>query len=173
MFGLMAAAMTSQTQPTAESGARPPALLPGLRLPPVSQPATAPADGRPDGGHLPVSIPELKRATAYTEAVVHLWERAMFAVAGGVGLTGLASLLTRRKRPCHLIAAALILASTGATLIGLALLVDPERGALPPLPVRLYFYVGIIQSAYGWVLLALHARPGRRPQQVGTAARRP
>ncbi len=99
---------------------------------------------------------------AFVEAAVDLWLRAMLGGSGVIGVLGLLAARVRRPRPLHVLTAACLLACAAATLAGMRLLVDPDYGGLPPLPFLSYLCVGLVQSVYAWVLLAV-VMSARRP----------
>jgi hypothetical protein len=164
--GLLVASMMSGAATRPASGV--PAVHPRTGLPWISfPPAPASMPGGPspardsDRPGLPPVLPvrELTRATASAEGIILVWERIGQATAALLLLAGLSGLVTRRVRAAHLVVAAVLLAGTVATLAAMRLLVDPARGAFHPLPAQSYVLAALIQSAYGWILLAAFARP--------------
>ncbi len=97
----------------------------------------------------------------FVEGIVFVWEKAMYVIGGLLALAGFCSFFRRLRRPLHLAAGIIILLSTAASLIAMVLLTDPQRGGLQPLSIWNYLFVGILQSAYGMVLLAVFWRKNK------------
>lgn len=136
-----------------------------LMLIPVEQPQHArpgagPANpGSEAGGITAEELGKLiKRQIPAVEATVFVWRRIMWGVAGFVGLAALLAAVTGWSRFFHLLTAVVILLSTATTLIAMQLLIHPDYGGMAPLPLRSHIYVGLGQSAYGWLLLIAFAR---------------
>ncbi len=96
---------------------------------------------------------QMREQLGAVEAIVYVWRRIMWGLAAVLEAVALLSAMTRRVRLWHLLAAAAILLSTAATIVGMRMLVDPRWGGMPELPVRSYVYVAAVQSAYALVLL--------------------
>ena len=105
----------------------------------------------------------LHRSMRTVETVVYVWERMMYGIAVLLATLAVASLATGRTRLTHLIAAAVMLAGTTATLVGMRIVEHPSAGDMPPLPRYQYVLAGAVLSAYAWVLLVAFVRSGRRP----------
>lgn len=144
--------------------------LPWLTFPPVPPPEET---GDPEStgvSELPAEpervrvlpMSELTRASAAAEVIVYYWERALYGVAAVLALAGLTGVFSRRVRGPHLLAAVVILLSTVGTLVGMRMLVDPNRGAFHDLPLASYLLAGMGQGAYGVLLLVAFARKARR-----------
>ncbi len=114
----------------------------------------------------------LARHTAFVERAVGLWLWSMLAAAALIGLLGLLSACVRRPRALHVLTAACLLACAAGTVTGMRLLVDPRYGALPPLPWVSYLCVGLVQSVYACLLLAMVLHD-RRPDAGDDANARP
>jgi NADH:ubiquinone oxidoreductase subunit K len=104
------------------------------------------------------NLEQQQKQIAYVEVVVFIWERIMYAVAGFLALVGLFSLRGKTVRLLHLLAAGCLLLSPAITLIAMSLLINPERGGMPPLSLWTYVIVIATQSTYGLVLLAAYTR---------------
>ncbi len=107
------------------------------------------------------SLRKQQEQIAYVEATVFVWERIMYALAGFLTLVGLFSLRGQLVRLLHLLAAASLLLSPAITITALYLLVDPSRGAMPPLSPWTYIIITATQSAYGFILLVAYTRKPR------------
>jgi len=113
-------------------------------------------------------IQETREQTAYVEVVVYYWERSMYGLAAFLGVTGIVSFVRKTwARPLLLLAGAVIILSTPATMICMQLLVDPAKGALPELPILYYILMAIIQSFYGVILFIAFIR---KPPYVKVSA---
>ncbi len=100
----------------------------------------------------------LREQTRWVETVVYVWRCVMNGVAAALAVLAILVRLTHRPRALFLAAAAIMLASSLVTVVGMLFLVAPERGGLPPLRGLAYLVVVAVQSAYGLVLLAVFAR---------------
>lgn len=100
----------------------------------------------------------LAQQVAAVEVIAYVWRRVMWGVAGLLEMVALLAVIARRSRVLQLVAAAVILLSTVATLVAMRLLIDPDYGGMADLPIRWHVMVAVAQSAYGVVLLAAFAR---------------
>ena len=106
-------------------------------------------------------LTDLQQSTGTVETVVDKWQCLMYGIAGAVALLAVASWVTSCTRATHLVAAAIMLIGTVATLIGMRIVEHPQFGNMPPLPRYQYVLAGVVLSAYAWVLLAVFAWSGR------------
>ncbi len=106
----------------------------------------------------PSTREEQQTQILFVEGTVFVWENAMYGIGGLLTLTGLFSFRGRLGRPLHLAAGVIIILSTAVSLIAMILLTDPQRGGLQPLSIWNYLLVGISQSVYGIILLAVFWR---------------
>lgn len=147
-FGLLFTASMSNQQPQARVPIRIP--LPGLVSPPAQDGAVPQISQDPRT--------KQKAQILFVEIAVFAWENAMYGIGALLTLFGAFSFRGRLGRPLHLAAGVIILLSTLATIATMALLTNPERGGMEPLSMWNYLVVGIIQSAYGMVLLVVFRR---------------
>lgn len=133
-------------------------LFPGLQLGP---PRPTPEEER--------AVRRLQERIAYTEVVVLVWRRAMYAVASILALTGILGLLTLYVRGPHLAAATIMVAAMVATLVGMRLLQSPDGGGLPRLSIWSHVIVSVGMSAYPVALILLLARKLKAAPTKGTA----
>ena len=141
---------SSDTIPDPSSGPATP--MPSLfSLPPVGADAE-----RPEW------LTDLPGQVVRGDVMIQAWRVGMYVVGAFLAAMAGVSLWTGRPRWPHLIAAGLILASTGGTLVAIHFLADPDVGGLPPLYRSWTMSAAGIQSAYGVVLLIAFARK-RRP----------
>lgn len=104
------------------------------------------------------ALDRIKRQVATVEVLILVWKYLIWGLAAILAAVSLLSVATRWSRPLNLTAGGLILLSTVGTLVALRVAIDPDRGGMPPLPLRTYLAAAVVQSSYGFVLLALFWR---------------
>lgn len=139
----------------------------------------------------------MKKQIIAVEGVVYIWERLMWGFCGFLAAVALLSWLTPWGRLWHLLGAGAVFLITALTLAGMRYVDIPDGGGYgiwpfsgptcaswltrlgvptggglgaPNLLPRIYFAMGAILSAYGWLLVAAFLRPGRAPYSSAQAA---
>ena len=101
---------------------------------------------------------KLKEQIGWAEGVSTVWRRVMVGIALFLISVGVLSVFRRLVRILQLLAGAVIIAGAVASLVALALLVDPAGGGLPPLSRWTPVLVVLVQGFYGGVLCIAFAR---------------
>lgn len=131
-----------------------------------SQPTTGVSADTP----APPSPDQLKSQVATVEVVIVVWRWAMRVTGGLLWLAAVVGACRRSPRGSQLLAAGLLLISTGLTLASLVILTRPDWGGMEPLSPLTYVLVGGVQSLYAWVLLIAFARAPHTTVRLETAA---
>lgn len=98
-----------------------------------------------------------------TFVIAQAWKWLMYLTAAILETTAIIVILGRRPLAAQIVASLAILVSTCCTVIAMHLLVQPDFGGMPSLPVRSYLYVALIQGSYGAILLLAHRAGQERP----------
>lgn len=139
------------------------------RLFPGMSPMVAPRESPEEAQRRQAQVEHLKRQIGIVEGTIYVWRRVMWGVGGVLGALALLAAITARVRLFHLLAAVVVVLSTGATLTGMWLLISPAYGAMPPLAWQTWVLVGLVNGFYAIVLLIAFARVGR-PQSAPVSA---